>query len=97
MKYYSDKTKKLYSTEAELGADEKKFDQERVKLEKAKQAKSARAKEIEEAYKKVEEATKEYNKLVNKFVDDYGYYHSTISRQVSSPISLFDIISNWPW
>ena len=44
MKYYSDKTKKLYSTEAELGADEKKFDQERVKLEKAKEAKSARAK-----------------------------------------------------
>lgn len=97
MQYYSEKTKKLYPTEADLHADEDEFDQERIKLEKAKEEKAARAKEIEEAYKAIEGATKHYNDLVNKFIKDYGYYHSTVSRQIAAPKSLVEFLLNWPW
>lgn len=64
MKYYSDVTKKLYDTEKELKAAEKIVaEEEAAKLEAAKN-KKAEAKVVEDAFKALNAARREYNSKV---------------------------------
>ena len=94
MKIYSEKTKEFYdTTDACLSAEEE-YDKKMTALEEEKKAKAAaradRAKEVEEALKKVQEATKEYKRLLSEFIKDYGSYHATYKGDVE-PVSLFDL------
>ena len=96
MKFYSEKTKKFYeSAEACVDAEEK-FDAEQAKL-KEKRAEEARirkerAKEVEEAYLAAEKAREHYIAVRNKFIEDHGSFHMTISKKDSMlPTSIDDI------
>jgi len=71
MKYYSEVTKKVYDTEEALVEAEK-------ALSTAKEQRSLRAKEVEDALLKAREAQKEATDLLNKFVKDYGSFKTTI-------------------
>ena len=72
MQYYSDKTKKVYKTVDELNDAEKKYDDNQLAIAKRNDERKARAKEVEDAYKVMEDARKAYNKKVNDFIKDYG-------------------------
>ena len=75
MKYFSEKTKKMYDKVELLQEAEKEYDKaHEVELKKIQQKKD-RAKEIEKAYNDAKEACNKYNELVNKFIEDYGSYH----------------------
>lgn len=77
MKYYSEKTKKMYDSVEQVEAAELEYDKAHaVQIAKQKERK-ARAEEIASARKVVVEAQKKYNELLNKFVKDYGSYHAT--------------------
>ena len=80
--YYSEKLKKHYDSEeecqkAELEYD-KKYELERVK----KEQRAAEAKEVEDAFKKANEAYKEAREKLNTFVDKYGSFHTTFNEVV---------------
>ena len=92
MKFYSEVTKKLYDTEAELNDAEtviKKAECEKKAREtKLKNERAARAKVVDAAfedYRKAKEiAKKKYsdaNALLDAFVKDYGTYHVSISEK----------------
>lgn len=85
MRYYSDKTKKLFNTEEELVKAEKEFDEKHALELKAKEEKTAKAKEVEEAYKK-------YLDLRSNFIKEYGSYHQTLTEK-DLPNSFFDLIN----
>lgn len=78
MKFYSDVTKQLYESERELRKAEAVAEKEKQALEEKKAEKAKRAKEIEVAFERVEQARKDANELVNTFIKDYGSFHSTI-------------------
>ena len=92
MKFYSEVTKKLYDTEADLNDAEsaiKKAEYEKKAREtKLKNERAARAKVVDAAfedYRKAKEiAKKKYadaNALLDAFVKDYGTYHVSISEK----------------
>lgn len=62
MKYFSEKTKQLYSTPEALQEDEKKYDEKQAELKAKREAAAAvrreRAAAVEAAYKAAEEADK---------------------------------------
>jgi uncharacterized damage-inducible protein DinB len=77
MKYYSDKTKKLYDSVELLNEAEMAYDEAHAaELKKAEQKKNA-AEAIKAARKAVIDAQSRYNELVNQFIKDYGSYHET--------------------
>ena len=92
VQYYSDLTKEFYETEkaclkaeqAHTAAARKKEEEERKKSEERK----ARAQEVEDARKALNEARKKYDKLLADFCKDYGSYHYSIC----SPTSLSDYV-----
>lgn len=97
MKYYSDITKSFYETEKEALEAEKKHQelisekQEREK--KLKEERKTRAHEIEVARDAMNEAEQEYSRLLKAFINDYGYYHQTITKEGEMPFkTLFDAI-----
>ena len=96
MRIISDLTRKEYATVEECLAAEKEYNDALARKEEEKKQLSAeradRAKEIENARDEMFKAQKHYGELVNKFVNDYGYYHSSIDKVDSLPIalSLFD-------
>lgn len=99
MKIISEKTGKQYATPEECLEDEKKFDEE-LALEEAKKkelvnARKERAKEVEDAYKNRIEADKNYRKLLNKFIDDYGSFHMTFDTELEDTFSFFDFLDNF--
>lgn len=93
MKFYSEVTKKLYDTEAELNDAEiviKKAEEckKKARENKLKNERAARAKVVDAAfedYRKAKEiAKKKYsdaNALLDAFVKDYGTYHVSISEK----------------
>ena len=96
MQYYSDKTKKVYKTVDELNDAEKKYDDNQLAIAKRNDERKARAKEVEDAYKVMEDARKAYNKKVNDFIKDYGSYHYSITKKLDDdeyrdPLNLLDI------
>lgn len=101
MKYYSEKTKRLYDTEdAAKEAEDKLVAEEAEKkaaIEKRNAERATRAKEVEDAYKAEVEAHANYIKLRNQFVNDYGSFHMSYTTQspeveIQSPFTLFDTL-----
>lgn len=95
MKFYGDLTKKLYNTMEDCEKAEKKFkaklDEAEAKKKELADAKAARAKEVTEAYKRVREAQKEYEKLRGAFIQDYGFFHLTYTdKDERTPFSIFE-------
>ena len=91
MKYYSDKTKKLYETVEDLSKAEKAYDEvHAAELKKAEEKKNA-AEAIRAARKAIVDAQSKYNELVNQFIKDYGSYHETYRD--GDVVSLRDIFN----
>lgn len=94
MRYYSDSLKKFFETEKEcLKAEKDQAEKlelaEKQKKELAEQRK-ARAKEVEDAYKAVQEAQKKYSELRTRFVRDYGSFHMTFTSKDDDWNSIFE-------
>lgn len=83
MKYYSETLNKLFETEKDLLAEEKKVKEAeaaKIEAEKAKkEARATRAKEVEKALKDADAAQSKAQKLLTDFIKDYGYFHTTYS------------------
>ena len=103
MRYYSDKTKNLYSTVEELEKAEfalkeeenrKKILKEREEAKKKEltEQRKSRAAEVEEARKDMVAAQKKYKDTLESFVHDYGSYHFTSTKFDDVPM-LFDIFN----
>lgn len=89
MKYYSETLNKVFDTEDELKTAEEEHEKKYAVQLKKKEERAERAKEVEKAYK-------EYRKLLNAFIKDYGYYHQTIRED--DGLSIFDVMFNhWPF
>lgn len=88
MKFYSEKTRKLYDTEKDLQVAEQAIVDEQKKKDQLKAERAERAKEVEEAISNAQ-------KLLDQFVKDYGSYHTTIRSQDSWIDSLFDLMFRW--
>ncbi len=87
-KFYSDVTKKIYDTEADLEKDEKEIEAKNALIKKEKEelalARKEAAEEIKvattkvnDAYKALQEAQNELADKKKKFIDKYGSYHYT--------------------
>ncbi len=87
MYIYSEKTKKRYDTVEECVKAEEEFDkavaEEKEKKERLANERKERAKEVEDAFKNA-------NDLLNKFIKDYGSFHATYTSD-NSPFSWFDL------
>ena len=98
MKYYSEELKKLFDNEDELTKAESKAKEVTLAKEEKEKAlreeRAARAKEVEEAFKAARDAEKKANELLNKFVKDYGSFHTTI-KDVLDPFNWFWNVFNW--
>lgn len=103
MKYMSEKTGRLYSTEEDLRKAEDEYDKQQSVIEAKKKERSSRAKEVEDAYKEAAEAQKKANglyakadKLLEDFAKDYNGYHLTIRENspilVRQPESVLDFM-----
>ena len=96
MKIISEKTGKTYETVDACLADEKAFDDaviaENKKKEELAKNRKARATEVEEAYKKISEARKNYYKILHDFINDYGSFHMTLNTGDENPFDDFDRI-----
>ena len=80
-KYYSEKTKKEYSTEKECVEAEKEYDKANAEKEKERALVKKESDEITAAYKELMAARRKYNDLVNKFIKKHKSYHLTIDNQ----------------
>ena len=87
MKYYSEKTEKLYDSKKDLDAAEKEFDEVELKEKQKKEERATRAKEVNAAYDTYIEAYKKYQEVLKEFIKDYGSYHD----------DLFDYFFKWPF
>lgn len=85
MKFYSEKTKKLYDTEKDLANAEATLVEKEAKEAEKLKVKKEKAKAIEEAYQKIKEAQKEYYKLRDAFIDEYGSFHMTYTDKDKKP------------
>lgn len=99
MKYYSEKLKKIYDTEADVEEAEKQFDLAKVEEDKKKNERKARYQQVMDAYKKVDEEKKKADELLSKFIKDYGGFHTTIT---STPVTInlseiFDELFRFPF
>ena len=86
MKYYSETLDKLFDSEAELKKAENTALEEKKRKQALKDERAKRAKEVDEA---IEHASD----LLNKFIEDYGTFHSSIGNDKSffaTLLSLFD-------
>jgi len=82
--FYSEILKKYYDTEEECLKDENEWNEQHKAELAAKAEKTAKAKEVEEAYKK-------YIELRSEFIKKYGQFHMTLTDKDLPTNSLFDI------
>ena len=82
MKFYSEKTERLYDSAEELQEAEVEFEEAQRLEEEKKNARAARAKEVEDAFKVVAEAQKKANDLLVAFTKDYGSFHMTYKDEI---------------
>lgn len=81
----------LKAQEARRKAQQAKELAERERKEEAlRLRRKERAKEVEDAYKEVYEKQKKADDLMRAFIEDYGYFHTTIDHVKANP-SLWDI------
>lgn len=98
MKYFSEKLNKVFESEQECVEAENKLElEEKEKAEKEKQlaeTRKERAREIEEQYKKIMDDRKEYQRMINDFVQDYGGFHCTFksNEPIFSDMDFFDLL-----
>ena len=98
---YSDKTKKRYDTVEDCLNAEKEFDEALIKKQEEQkalsEAKKTRADAVVEAYKKMKESEKEYIKLKNAFIKDYGYFHMSFKDEDDANIftDIFSLFKMW--
>ena len=92
MKYYSDKTKKLYDKVEDLQTAETSYDKARAEEDAKQRDRKRRADEVKNARKELVNAHKNYNDKLTKFIKDYGSYHETYTDNDSDSISTSDII-----
>ena len=97
MKYYSTVVNRLFDTEQELLRAEKQIADEKAakeaKEKKLKEQRVTRAKEVEAALKEADEAKERANNLLNDFVKDYGYFHTTYTTKRNSNNAADDFIN----
>lgn len=84
MKYYSQITKKLYDTQDELTKAE-------IEAVKAKSDRAERAKEVENALKAANDASKKANDLLSAFVRDYGSFKTTIKDEDAGKTNFWSV------
>lgn len=89
MKFYSDKTKELYETAEALTDAEKAFDEAAAEKENLKAKRAERAKEVEDAFQAARVAQKAADEMLEKFLKDYGSFHTTIKQPF---LNIFDDI-----
>ena len=94
--YFSEKLNKHFDSEEEClkaeQAEEKKFELEKAKKEERAKA----AKEVEDAFKAVEDAKKKAYDLLEEFCKKYGPFHTSYSSEDINPFrSVFDIFDNF--
>jgi len=77
-----DSVEECQAAEAEYAEEQKKLAEEKKHL---KEERAARAKEVDEAFKKIRVAQDEYNELLKAFINDYGSYHSTYTSTNDIP------------
>jgi flagellar hook-basal body complex protein FliE len=91
MKYFSDKLNKVFEKEDDLHKAEEDYDNRMAKAkadqEKLKNERSERAKEVEKAMEDAQIASAKATELLNKFIKDYGAYHTTLTV---APEDVFD-------
>lgn len=96
MKILSEKTGKTYATVDECMAAEKEYDDaleaEKKKKEELASNRKARATEVEEAYKAISVAKKNYYKVLQNFIKDYGSFHMTLNTGDDNPFDDFEKI-----
>lgn len=82
MKIYSEITGKEYKTVEDCKKDEEivavQKAAEQAKADKLAAERKQRAAKVEEAYKKIIDDRKQYRKLVDEFIQDYGSFHMTV-------------------
>lgn len=90
MKYYSDKTKKVYNEVADLESAEKAYDDAHAEELKEKESAKRDAEEIKKTYEELAALRKKYCALVDAFVRDHKSYRLTISTR-----DYFDNLFDW--
>jgi hypothetical protein len=102
MKYFSEKTKKLYDSEEKLREEETAFDAKQAKIVAEKkalaEARKERAAQIEAAYKEWQdkeaeayESKKNFLEMRNAFIKDYGSFHMTVRNTEAVPSMVRDM------
>lgn len=101
MKIYSEKTGKEYATVDACIAAEQEYDEkvakEKEKKERAAAERKLRAEEVEAAAQKVVEARKEYQKVLDAFLRDFGSFHTTIQSNGKGTFNPFGNIFDNFW
>ena len=82
MKYYSDKLNKVFDTVDELESAELEYTKKQDEELKKKQERKERAKEVDEAFKN-------YQKLLSAFIKDYGSYHFSCNDKFLDDVNKF--------
>lgn len=100
MKYYSDKLDKIFDSAEECSQAEKDYDTQLAEKKQhelqLKEERSTRAKEIDEARKALEDASKHYHELIRAFVKDFGsYHHSIVRNDFKDDLDFMDFFDNW--
>ena len=78
-KYYSEKTKKYYSTKEDCVAAEKEYDSAHEAEIKEREARKKDADKVQEAYNALVAARKAYEDAVSDFTNKHSGYRITIS------------------
>lgn len=93
MKFYSEKLNKLFDTQDACAQAEAAHEKALAEAEAAKKAKAdartERAKKVEELYHAAVNAKKAYDAELKKFLNDYGSFHVTF-KNVDPFFSIFD-------
>jgi predicted NBD/HSP70 family sugar kinase len=95
MKYYSDVTKKLYSSEEELVKAEKQVSEKEAKEKEIKAKRAERAKAVDAAFEEAKKANEKANKVLEDFIKDYGSYHTTIKANDNLDKLFIDYLTDW--
>lgn len=89
MKYYSEKTKKLYASEQELNEAEAALEAKNAQQNAEREQRKADAKKVQDAAEKAIAAKREYDKELSSFLRKYGSYHTTITSVLNDMDSDF--------
>jgi len=99
MKFYSEKTKELYETEADLTKAEVAYDEKHSKELARKKERAEAAKKVEDAFKEADKAKKNAMDLLTQFCKTYGSFRTQIDSETLNDIkpsvfsSIFDLFN----